>query len=113
RAAGGSKKLSGRKDFLEPIIDALVGYMVEVGVTENDCTLIREVAQDIAQLSGSVSRERLATLLTSGQAARGRQLRQRQEDIARLNRAAEAQFHALATDRLTFLLTKPLSGITD
>jgi SAM-dependent methyltransferase len=101
-------------DSLEPIIDALADYMVEVGITEHDGVLIREVAQDLAQLTGAVPQERLATLLTSVSAApvRGEATRKR-EDIARFNRAAEAQFHTLATDNLAYLLNKPLSGITD
>jgi SAM-dependent methyltransferase len=114
QAAGGAERLGGRIDFLEPIIDALVHYMVAVGVTEHDCMLIREVAKDIAQLAGSVSQERLAALLTSASAAAmRRETTRKQEDIARLNRAAEAQFHTLATDNLAYLLNKPLNGISE
>ena len=109
--------MSGQRDFLEPIIEALAHYMVEVGVTEYDGMLIREIAKDIVHLAGSVSQERLSVLSTSISAmsavARHGETPRKQADIARLNHAAEAQFHTLATDHLAYLLNKPLNGLIE
>jgi len=100
------------KIFYEPFIDTLAEYLIRSGVTENDHALLREIAQNIAVLTSSISPTQLSGLAPTVRVdAASRETGYTHKEITGFNRASEMYFQSVASDNLPFLLNKPLSGI--
>jgi SAM-dependent methyltransferase len=95
------------------LIDEICAYLVGAGITEHDDELIREAAQNVAQLIGVVRRPSDVSGVGREPAVSppcGKHAYTK-EEIDRLNKAAEVYFRAMKDP--SCVLNKPMSGIFD